>query len=211
MAPVTGRSAGDRAIHAARLRPRVMERPHRSVGTAGRLIALGCLVLLVAATAAPARDRLDDLLFDLQLVPLDGKRAPAFVLPALDGGRVSLADLRGRVVMLYFWASWCPYCAKELPTTIEAVRHEFGDRGLDVLAIDIQEPADKVAAWTKQRAVTTRVLLDAEGAVSQLYGVTGTPTVYLIGRDGRLVAKAPGTKPWTGPQGRELLGTLLTR
>ena len=184
----------------------------RGPRTFGRLLALGCWLLLVgAATAGPARDRLDDLLFDLQLVPLDGKRAPAFALPALDGGRVSLGDLRGRVVMLYFWASWCPYCAKELPSAIETVQRELADRGLDVLAIDIQEPPDKVAAWVKQRKVTTRVLLDGEGTVSQLYGVTGTPTVFLIGRDGRLVAKAPGTKPWAGPQGRELLGTLLTR
>jgi peroxiredoxin len=189
-----------------------MGRRRRRSGTAERLLALGCLALLLAvASAAPARDRLDDLLFDLQLVPLEGKRAPAFVLPALDGGRVALADLRGRVVMLYFWASWCSYCAKELPTTIETVRRELGDRGLDVLAIDIQEPVDKVATWVRQRGVTTRVLLDGEGVVSQLYGVTGTPTVYLIGRDGRMVAKAPGTKPWTGPQGRELFRTLLAR
>jgi peroxiredoxin len=176
-----------------------------------RRLALAGVLLVGAATGTPAGDRLDDLLLELQLVPLDGKRAPAFSLPALEGGEASIGDYRGRVVMLYFWASWCSYCAKELPTVIETMHRELGDRGLDVLAIDIQEAPDRVAAWVKQRKVTTRVLLDGDGAVSQLYGVTGTPTVFLVGRDGRLVAKAPGTRPWSGPQGRELLRTLLAR
>ena len=174
------------------------------------LIAALCLGLL-AITGSAARDVVDDLLFELQLVPLDGKRPPAFTLPSLSGPPVSLGDLRGRVALLYFWASWCPYCTKELPSAIETIHRELSDRGLEVVAINMEEPTDKVAAWVREHKLTARVLLDTDGTVSRAYQITGTPTVFLVGRDGRLVAKAPGTKPWASPQGRELLRALLAR
>ena len=79
-------------------------------GTRGALAAvLASLLLAVAAGAVAAgagTTPLDDLLFDLQLAPLDGAEPPAFTLEDLDGGRVSLADFKGRVVFLYFWAGW---------------------------------------------------------------------------------------------------------
>ena len=185
-----------------------MTRVPRTLGRA--LVGALCLGLLVLSMSG-ARDVVDDLLFDLQLVPLDGKRPPAFTLPSLSGPTVSLGDLRGRVALLYFWASWCPYCTKELPSAIETVHRELSDRGLEVVAINMEEPTDKVAAWVREHKLTTRVLLDSDGAVSRAYQITGTPTVFLVGRDGRLVAKAPGTKPWASPKGRELLRALLAR
>jgi cytochrome oxidase Cu insertion factor (SCO1/SenC/PrrC family) len=68
------------------------------------LIAVAAAVLAIPAPAAA--DKVDDLLFDLQMVPLDGKPAAPFTLPALDGKRVSLSDFKGQVVLLYFWATW---------------------------------------------------------------------------------------------------------
>ena len=68
-------------------------------------MALALLISLVSIASAPAAG-LDDLLFDLQFVPLDGRPAPAFTLSTLDGKDVSLADLKGSVVLLYFWTSW---------------------------------------------------------------------------------------------------------
>jgi peroxiredoxin len=185
-----------------------MIRAPRALGQA--LVGALCLGLL-GITGSGARDAVDDLLLDLRLVPLDGKRPPAFTLPSLSGPAVSLGDLRGRVALLYFWASWCPYCTKELPSTIETVHRELRDRGLEVVAINMEESADEVAAWVREHKLTTRVLLDVDGTVSRAYQITGTPTVFLVGRDGRLVAKAPGTKPWASPQGRDLLRALLAR
>lgn len=89
------------------------------------------------------------------------------------------------------------------------MHREFGDRGLTVLSIDIQEDRDKVAAWVKSRGVTVPVLLDPDGAVSAAYRVTGTPTAFLVGRDGKLVARAVGAKPWLSRDGRVLLDALL--
>ena len=78
-----------------------------------------------------------------------------------------------------------------------------------VLAVDIQESRDKVAAWVKRSGISSRVLLDPDGAVTSAYRVTGTPTTVLIGRDGKMVARAVCTRDWLGDKGRALLKTLL--
>ena len=88
-----------------------------------------------AATAADV----EDLLFDMQIVPLDGERSQPFELANLDGQPVSLSQQKGKVVLLYFWATWCPYCEKELPTAIEQTYRERKDQGFTVLAVNIQE------------------------------------------------------------------------
>jgi peroxiredoxin len=95
-----------------------------------------------------------------------------------------------------------------LPSTIERVQREYGPRGLSVLAISDEAPG-VVAPWVTARGLTSTVLLDPGGAVMKAYRVTGTPTVYLVGRDGRLVGKAVGTREWTGPAGRALFEALL--
>jgi peroxiredoxin len=88
------------------------------------------------------------------------------------------------------------------------VHREFGERGLAVLAISIQEPRERVATWASDHRTTFTVLLDAEGSVTQRYEVTATPTVFIVGRDGRLLGKALGTKDWTSERGRALLTAL---
>lgn len=95
-----------------------------------------------------------------------------------------------------------------MPSTIEQLNREFKGRKLAVLAVNIQESRDRVAAWVKSRGITSRVLLDGDGAVTGAYRVTGTPTVVLIGRDGKMVARAVGTRAWTGDKGRALLRAL---
>jgi peroxiredoxin len=91
------------------------------------------------------------------------------------------------------------------------VHREYGARGLTVLAIDMKEPKDKVAAWVRKSGVTFDVLLDPDDATSRAYQVTVTPTVYLIGRDGKMVAKAIGTKGWMAAKGRALLDAMLVK
>jgi peroxiredoxin len=85
----------------------------------------------------------------------------------------------------------------------------YRDAGLVVLAVNIAESPDKVKAWATERKLTMPVVLDPPGAISHAYKVTSTPVVYLVGRDGKLVGKALGTRPWMGEQGRALLKALL--
>ncbi len=98
-----------------------------------------------------------------------------------------------------------------MPSTIEKVTREYKDKKLAVLAIDIQEDPVKVEAWVRAKGITPPVLLDRDGAVASAYRVTATPTAVLIGRDGRMLARAVGTRPWDDPTGRALLDAALAR
>jgi peroxiredoxin len=91
------------------------------------------------------------------------------------------------------------------------VHQEYKDRGLIVLPISIEEGRRKVSGWADKQSLTLPLLLDPEGDVSAAYRITATPTVFLIGRDGKLVAKAVGTKAWTSEQGRAVLQLLLRK
>ena len=96
-----------------------------------------------------------------------------------------------------------------MPSAIEQVYREFKDRGLVVLAINMGEERAKVAAWSTAHGLTLPVVLDADGAATRAYQVIFTPTVFLVGEDGKLVGKAVGNKPWTSDKGRALLRLLL--
>jgi peroxiredoxin len=175
-----------------------------------RAARLGALLVGGLAWVAPVTaDDIDRHLRELQLVALPGERPPAFSLARVDGGRTSLAEHRGKVVLVYFWATWCGYCRKELPFAIERVVRERQGQPFTVLAVNIEEPRDLVAAYVKGAGVTSPVLLDRDGAVARKYRVRGTPTTFVIGRDGRLVAWAAGTRDWDGKAGRALLDTLV--
>lgn len=98
-----------------------------------------------------------------------------------------------------------------MPSTIERLHKEYADRGLVIYAVDIEEGRKKVAGWIDKHKLTVPVLLDPDGETSAAYQISATPTAYLIGRDGKLVAKALGTKEWTSEPGRALLQRLLAR
>ena len=98
-----------------------------------------------------------------------------------------------------------------MPSTIEQVHQEYKDQGLLILAINLGEDRDDLAAWMKRKKVTTTVLLDPTGDVARSYAIAYTPTVFLIDRDGRLVAKSVGARAWTGDKGRAVLRALIAR
>ena len=98
-----------------------------------------------------------------------------------------------------------------MPSTIEQVHQEFKDQGLTILAINLGEDKDDLVAWAKRRKVTTTILLDPNADVARSYAIAYTPTVFLIDRDGRLVAKSVGVRAWTGDKGRAVLRALIGR
>jgi peroxiredoxin len=169
-------------------------------------LALAGLTLAGTASTADAPD-LAALMRDFGVGPLSGEPAPVD-LPDLAGARIALESHRGRVVMLYFWATWCPYCTREMPSTIETIHRELRDQGLTILAINLGEPRALVAPWVEQRRLSFPVVLDERGAVSGAYRIRGTPTVILVDRQGRLVGRTVGPREWD-TEGRPLLAALL--
>lgn len=97
-----------------------------------------------------------------------------------------------------------------MPSTIEQLHREYGNKGLRIWAVNLQEPRSRVEEWIKQKGVTLPVLLDADGAAARAYRVTGTPTVVLVDRSGQWVARGVGMRPWDGEKGRALIAALLS-
>lgn len=128
---------------------------------------------------------------------LEGQPAPAFTLKDEAGNDVSLADFKGSVVVLDFWATWCPPCVEGLPA-LEAMAKERDGKGLKVLAVNVQEDGTTVSRFKERTNLGLPVVFDSDGKVSGLYKVTGIPQTVVIDRKGVvqkvLVGFGPGTK-----------------
>jgi cytochrome c biogenesis protein CcmG, thiol:disulfide interchange protein DsbE len=113
-----------------------------------------------------------------------GSAAPALSLTALDGKKVNLASLRGRVVLVNFWATWCPPCRKELPDLAELWSEQQG-RCFELLGVAEESPAPELAAAA--RRIPYPILLDPRGDAANDWSVTGYPKSYLIDPGGNVV------------------------
>lgn len=122
--------------------------------------------------------------------------APAFKLQSLDGREISLAGLRGKFVLINFWATWCPPCLKEMPS-IDALYRKFHNRGFEVLAIASDEQGGKaVKPFVTKLGLSFTIGLDPTSAVAKLYGAKNLPQSFLLNRDGNVVAAAIGERDW---------------
>lgn len=135
-----------------------------------------------------------------------GRAAPDFVLRTLDGGTVRLSDLRGTVVLINFWASWCQPCRAEMPEIVRAHTAE-GGRGLSVVAVDLQEAEGPVREFAEQFGMRFPVAFDRTGEVARTYHVKELPASVFVDRAG--VIRTIKFGPMTADYLREQLGLLL--
>jgi thiol-disulfide isomerase/thioredoxin len=135
-------------------------------------------------------------------------RAPSFALDDLSAKRVSLKDLRGKVVFLNFWATWCVPCRQEMPT-MEKLQREMKEQGLEVVAINIRESKREVQKFIGELGLTFQVLLDKDGKVSEEYGAWAIPLSYFINRKGEFVGKVDGPREWDGREAKAFFLHLL--
>jgi peroxiredoxin len=137
-----------------------------------------------------------------------GEPAPAFALPAVNGGSVALEDLRGRQpVLLVVWATWCPPCIQEF-SELKRLHHDFSPRGLQILAIGVryEQSADQVREFARDMGLPFPVLYDESSEVVHDYGISAIPSNYLIDRHGILRFKSNGLSPDIDQQVESLLG-----
>jgi peroxiredoxin len=125
-----------------------------------------------------------------------------FTLVDLNGKAWTLKDLRGKVVLVNFWATWCPPCRKEMPD-LEALYRRFGDKGLVILAISDEEAA-KVQPFIAEHHFDYPIMLDPGRKVNELFHVEGIPKTFVYDREGKLAAQAIDMR--TGQQFLEMLG-----
>ena len=130
-------------------------------------------------------------------------------VPSLNGKTLRLADYRGKVVFLNFWATWCPPCKEEMPA-MERLYQRYRDKGLVVLAVSVDsEGAPIVVPFVKEYKLTFPIGLDPKMTVADRYGVRGLPTSFLVNKTGTLVALALGPREWDGKAGQALIESLL--
>ena len=114
-----------------------------------------------------------------------GAPAPDFTLTLFDGGELSLADRRGSVVVVNFWASWCPPCRDEAPA-LEKVWREYEDKGVVFVGVDFKDVTTKAMAFIEEFDITYPNGPDPYNRISRAYRITGVPETFLIAKDGRL-------------------------
>ncbi|HXH81908.1 MAG TPA: TlpA disulfide reductase family protein [Candidatus Tectomicrobia bacterium] len=133
---------------------------------------------------------------------------PGFSLRMPDGQLISLTELRGTVVIVNFWSTWCRECLAEM-AGLETLHRRLGPRGLVVIGIGAREGAAAVQRYAREQALTFPMVVDPDGAVTARYGVIGLPSTFVIDRDGRAVALAIGAREWGSPAAFGIVETLL--
>jgi peroxiredoxin len=117
-----------------------------------------------------------------------------FMLKSRDGGSVQLSSLKGNVVMINFWATWCVPCRQEMPH-LEAIYERYHDLGFELLAVNVEDNPEGARKWLQETPVTFPVLFDPKNEVSKLYKVDTMPSTVLVGRDGTMRFIHHGYKP----------------
>ena len=144
--------------------------------------------------------------------PVDrGARAPDFSLPRIAApDELALADLRGRVVLLNFWATWCKPCEDEMPA-MQRLASALGGEGLELVAVSVDEQREPVERFRERLGLDFTLLWDPAQRVSRLYQAYRFPETLLIDRDGRVVERYIGPRDWDAPLYVERIRRLLAR
>lgn len=154
----------------------------------------GLAVGLAAAVAAVALAAL--LVSEPSPDPIRaGQPAPVFALPLLDGGSVDLASLRGRIVLLNFWATWCKPCEDEMPA-MQRLHDALAGPDFELVAVSVDASRDDVVKFRDRLGLTFPIANDPDKRVSESYQSYRYPESYLIGRDGTILSRYIGPRDW---------------
>ena len=171
---------------------------------------VAALLALGAALSWPGSLPAEDPVAALSLMrPKPAKDAPDFQIRTPDDRTLRLGDLRGKVVFLNFWATWCEPCREEMPS-MERLHQTYKDRGLVVLAVSTDsQGASVVRPFAKQYKLTFDLGLDPKMALASTYQVWAVPSTYIIDRKGQRILYANGSRQWDSKAARALFEGLL--
>jgi thiol-disulfide isomerase/thioredoxin len=183
---------------------------------ASMIVLLAPLVGLVIARGGledrpvePAAQISELLLRELNVEPLNQSLSNFdLALQDLQGKRINLLDLRGKVVLLNFWATWCPSCKLEMPS-MEVLHERLGNEGLMMLAVNVRESVEEVRAFFQEHNLSFSAILDPEGRAFERFYVWSLPTTFIIDRKGKLLGKIIGYRDWDSEQTIRVLQMLL--
>jgi peroxiredoxin len=143
--------------------------------------------------------------------PMEGKPAPMFELPDLNGKTVKLADYAGKVLFINIWATWCVPCREEMPS-MEALYKQIKGPGFEMLAVSVDEAgASAVKPFMEELGLTFPALLDTKSEVAALYKTTGVPETFIVNKDGIIIHHVVGPTDWSRPEVVGLLKQYISR
>lgn len=159
-----------------------------------RRLLFACLALAASGIAAAAA------------VP--GSPAPALVLPARDGGKVDLASLKGEVVMINFWATWCGPCRQEMPLLAQ-LHTKYQPLGFTLLGVNVEPDSAAAVDWLKGVPVGFPIVFDRDSAVAGRFGVEGMPSTVFVDRNGQVRYVHRGYKPGDEAKYADMIRSLV--
>jgi peroxiredoxin len=143
-----------------------------------------------------------------EIEKLDKSKAPEFSLKDLSGRSVVFSSFRGKVVLLNFWATWCPPCLAEMPS-FRKIYGEMKSRGLEVIAVSTDRSVNDARGFADKKGLDFTILMDEGRLVTKLYKVFSLPTTFLIDRNGVIVEKFFGEYDWADQEMRKKIEKLL--
>jgi cytochrome c biogenesis protein CcmG, thiol:disulfide interchange protein DsbE len=160
------------------------------------VLLLGSLFIVATRVRPQATGAAPAVATDAGLAPapMPNHPAPDFTLANLDGANIALLDLKGQVLLINVWATWCPPCRVEMPA-IQAAYEQYHDQGFTVLAVNLQEDPAAVATFLREYRLTFPALLDTDGQVSRAYQAAALPSSFFVDRQGVIRAVYRGPMP----------------
>jgi peroxiredoxin len=134
--------------------------------------------------------------------------APDFTLPARDGGNVSLSELKGQVVMINFWATWCGPCRQEMPL-LQQIQARYEPLGFTLVGINVEPDSAAAQAWLSQVPVSFPILFDRQNKVAASFGVEGMPSTVFIDRAGNVRYVHRGYRPGDEAKYADMVRSLV--
>jgi peroxiredoxin len=152
---------------------------------------------------------IDRLLRDMGVTKVPNLAPPVdFNLLDINGNKIVLSGLKGKIVFLNFWATWCSPCREEMPS-MQKLYARFKDKDFAMVAVSLNEPASAVKKFFKDYNLTFTALLDSDGELMSPYGIRGIPNTFIIDRDGTIIGKAFGPRKWDDQKAIALFEHLI--